>query len=130
MIRASARRYDPYLSDLGLPSAISGFPNLLSRCTALWSRTCARPSKEASPKRTIVRLQLDFEPQAIAEFDELKGLMGCASRAEVCQRALEWTNWTARQQAEGCRFLIIRRTGRQELVILPWERGDGPASGE
>lgn len=82
------------------------------RLHELWASLARRMVPPVSrPAGRRLRLQIDFSQLATTELDELKEIMGCASRADVCRRALEWTNWVARQQAEGCRFLIIRGTG-------------------
>lgn len=112
-------------------TALEVFRAARVRLRELWVSLVRRMVPPASrPAERRLRLQIDFSPLATTELDELKGLMGAASRADVCKQALEWTNWVARQQVEGCRFIVVRRTGREELIILPWKRGGEPADGD
>lgn len=64
-----------------------------------------------------VRIQLDFSANAVQELDEMKKLMGVASRAEVVRHGLRWMRWTVLNLAEGGRLLIEKEGERREIVL-------------
>lgn len=118
---AGERCLDLCLSRLGFP----GWENVrrtslrLLVSSAAWWR--AHFSWKATPPPAVrLRIQLDFSPPAVGELDEIRNLMGAASRAEAIRQALQWTRWTVLKLRDGDKLFLQRKTGRSEEIIFPF----------
>jgi hypothetical protein len=67
------------------------------------------------------RVQFDFTPEAFAELERLKTVVGASSRAEVVRYAMRILQWAIDEVESGAEILV--RSGNEtEKVIFPFLR--------
>lgn len=64
------------------------------------------------------RITFGFTPEAAERLEELKGLIGARTNAEVVRKALQVLDWLVRKQRENYQLQLVKENSVKEVELV------------